>query len=303
MAASDGSMATRSWLQIAGDWVHRTRAADPPRVRIGLALGGGFARGITHLGVLRTLQRHNVPVSAIAGVSAGSIVAAAYASGATLEDIEKVARNMRFKDVARWTVSRFGLAETDRLVVFLTRLLKTCRFESMTIPLAVVASDLMSGQPAIFRNSGDVCMAVRASCAYPGLFLPVRHEGRYLVDGLVSMEVPAAPLRAMGVTHVISVALPPPEASDPRSVMCVVSRCFTILSARTQHEWRRYSSLVIEPDVSDVGWDSFASYGKLIEAGDRATEAAMPSILKWFRRPDLAPAAAPGSIVPEKSAA
>jgi NTE family protein len=288
MTESGWSETAQGLLQKAGRWLSRPRPAGNRPVRIGVALGGGFARGIAHVGVLRALERNGVEVACIAGVSAGSIVAAAYASGASVDEIEQVARGMRFKDVARWTVSRFGLAETDRMVVLLKRLLKTDRFEAMRLPVAVVASDLMSGKPAVFRDLGDVSIAIRASCAYPGLFLPVRHDGRYLVDGLISMEVPAAPLRSMGATHVISVALPPAKTTDPRSVACVVSRCFDILSARTQHEWRRQSSLVLEPEVADVPWDSFGSCGKLIEAGVRAAEAAMPTISKWIRKPEPA---------------
>jgi NTE family protein len=260
-------------------------------VRIGLALGGGFARGIAHLGVLRAFERHQIPISCIAGISAGSIAAACYASGCTLDEIERVARAMRFKDVARWTLSRFGLAESNRMVAFLQHSLKTCRFEAMRIPLAVVASDLASGDPVVFRDSGDVTTAVRASCAYPGLFQPVRYEGRYLVDGLVSMEVPAAPLRAMGATHVISVSLPSPAQSvDPRSLLCVISRSFQILAARSEYGWRRASTLVIEPAVADVSWDAFTSCGKLIEAGERAAEAAIPAILQWMGHATAEPA-------------
>jgi NTE family protein len=294
--AESGWSKTAGLLQRAGRWLIRPRTAASRPVRIGLALGGGFARGISHVGVLRALERNGIEVACIAGVSSGSIVAAAYASGATVDEIEQVSRSMRFKDVARWTLSRFGLAETDRMVLLLKRALKTDRFETMRLPLAVVASDLVSGKPAVFRDSGDVTVAIRASCAYPGLFLPVRHEGRYLVDGLISMEVPAAPLRSMGATHVISVAFPPAKTTDPRSVACVVSRCFDILAVRTQHEWRRQSSLVLEPEVADVPWDSFASGGRLIEAGERAAEAAMPVIFKWMQKPEIA--ALPSAVPP-----
>ena len=275
-------MNLRSWMREVGRYLRRSAREEKPPVRVGLALGGGFARGIAHVGVLRAFEAHDIPISCIAGVSAGSIAAAAYASGATLAEIEQVARAMRFKDVARWTLSRFGLAQSDRMAAFLKRSLKSCRFEDMRIPLAVVASDLVTGQPAIFRDSGDVCTAVRASCAYPGLFLPVRHEGRLLVDGLISMEVPAAPLRAMGATHVISVSLTPQQITDPRSVLCVINRCFQIFAERTQSEWRRESTLVIEPEVSDVSWDSFASCARLIEAGEQAALAAIPQILHWL---------------------
>jgi NTE family protein len=276
----------RNWLRSAGAWLRRPVALRRKPPRIGLALGGGFARGIAHLGVLRAFERHGVEIASIAGVSAGSMVAAAYASGSTLDEIEQIARGMRFRDVARWTISRLGLAETDRMVVFLKRLLKADRFESMRIPLAVVASDLSSGQPAVFRDSGDVVTAIRASCAYPGLYQPVRYDGRILVDGLVSMEVPALPLKQMGVSHVVSVVLPAAGATDPQSLFAVVHRCFQILSSRTEHEWRRHSSVVITPKVRDVAWDGFQSCANLIQAGEQAAEQAMPHILAWFDHDD-----------------
>ena len=133
MTESGWSETAQGLLQKAGRWLSRPRPAGNRPVRIGVALGGGFARGIAHVGVLRALERNGVEVACIAGVSAGSIVAAAYASGASVDEIEQVARGVRFKDVARWTVSRFGLAETDRMVVLLKRLLKTGRFESDAI--------------------------------------------------------------------------------------------------------------------------------------------------------------------------
>jgi NTE family protein len=247
-----------------------------------LALGGGFARGMAHIGVLRALERHRVPVDFIAGVSAGAVVAAAYASGTTPGEIEAIARSMRFKDVARWTINRLGLAQSDRMAVFLRRLLKVLRFENMRIPLVVVASDLGTGKPVIFRDSGDVVTAVRASCAYPGLFTPVRYAGRYLVDGMVSMEVPASPLRQMSATRVLSVALPSPEVLDPTSMFSVVNRCFQILTRRTEREWRRCSNLVVSPEVAGVAWDSFGCCGQLIQAGEAAVDAAMPEIEKWL---------------------
>lgn len=282
MYEAGGSRGNRPWLRRAGKWLRRTAEEKRGEPLIGLALGGGFARGIAHLGVLRALERGGIRISYIAGVSAGSMVAAAYASGTAVDEIEAVARSMRFRDVARWSLSRFGLADTDRMAVFLKRLLKTNRFEEMRIPLAVVASDLSSGRPVVFRDSGDAVTAIRASCAYPGLFHPVRHEGRLLVDGLVSMEVPAAAVRQMGASHTVSVALPAPESMDPRSIFCVVNRCFQILAIRTEHEWRQQSNVIIEPTVSRVAWDGFRSSGDLIKAGEEAASAVIPAILEWF---------------------
>jgi NTE family protein len=290
MTGSSPQTNRRLSLRSAYRWLRRPRPHTRPA--IGLALGGGFARGMAHIGVLRALERHGIPIDFIAGVSAGSIVAAAYASGATPDEIEAVGRSMRFKHVARWTLSRCGFMESDRMIAFLARLLKVRRFEEMRIPLAVVASDLASGQAAVFRGRGDVAAAIRASCAYPGLFTPVRHEGRCLVDGLISMEVPAAPLREMGADRVISVVLPSPDTADPRNMFRVVNRCFQILASRTEHEWRRYSSTVIRPKVARIDWNAFGSCRELVRAGEEEAERVIPEILAWlpgkaFPNPDL----------------
>lgn len=254
-----------------------------PEPKIGLALGGGFARGLAHIGVLRVLERNRVPLHAIAGVSAGAVAAAAYASGASTAEIEAMGRQMRFSDVSRWTVSRLGLAGTDRMEGFLGRLLKVKTFEEMKIPLAVVATDLAAGSPMVFRGHGDVVMPIRASCSFPGLFQPLKHHGRYLVDGFVSMEVPAQPPAEMGATHVIAVSLPnAKETADPASLFSVVDRCFQIMSKRLEPDWRRHAALVIEPRVADVPWDAFGSADRLIAMGEEAGEAAMAQIEGWL---------------------
>src|SRR5213593_2598182 len=174
----------------------------PPR--IGLALGGGFARGIAHAGVLRVFERHRIPIHCITGVSAGSIVAAAFASGAPAAEIARAGCAMRFGDVARWSLCRMGFVVSERMQRFLERLLRRYRFEEMPIPLGVIATDLCTGQPVRFRDTGDVFLPIRASCSYPGLFQPVRTGGRVLVDGAMSCEIPARQARELGATHVVA---------------------------------------------------------------------------------------------------
>src|SRR5262249_43325854 len=122
--------------------------------RIGLALGGGFARGIAHAGVLRTFERNGIPLHCITGVSAGSIVAAAFASGVRADDIGLVGASMRFRDIARWSPCRMGFLGSERMKRFLEGLLKTYRFEQMRIPLGAVATDLCTGDAVSFRDSG-----------------------------------------------------------------------------------------------------------------------------------------------------
>ncbi|HJT88383.1 MAG TPA: patatin-like phospholipase family protein [Bryobacteraceae bacterium] len=271
---------------------------EPPK--IGLALGGGFARGIAHVGVLKVLAENKIPVHCVTGVSAGAIVAAAYASGVPPAEIGRAGCAMRFGDVGRWSLSRLGFVGTERMKKFLERLLRNYRFEEMEIPLGVIATDLATGEPVRFFGSGDVFLPIRASCSYPGLFQPVRHDGRLLVDGAMSMEIPARLARHLGATHVLSVHLPANGAAPlPTNMFQVVNRCFQIMQARTEETWRKDSDLVICPDVSHVQWDGFASGPALLQAGEAAALAALPAIRAWLPAPEPVPAPAelmPGSI-------
>jgi NTE family protein len=277
-------------------------AGTPMSPRIGLALGGGFARGIAHAGVLEVFERYNIPIFCITGVSAGSIVAAAYASGASPAEIARAGCAMRFGDVARWSISRMGFVVNERMRRFLERLLKRYRFEEMRIPLGVVATDLVTGKPVCFRDRGDVFLPVRASCAYPGLFQPVIYEGRPLVDGAISMEIPALLARQLGATHVISVHLPAAaEAPLPRNVFQVVNRCIQILQTQTEESWRKDTDLIVTPDVCGVNWDGFESGPDLLKAGEFAALAAIPKIQGWM--PKLKPLPLPAKALPSSTPA
>jgi NTE family protein len=175
---------------------------------------------------------------------------------------------------------------SERMKRFLERLLKAYRFEEMRIPLGVLATDLCTGNPVCFRDSGDVFLPIRASCSYPGLFQPVRCNGRLLVDGAMSMEMPAGLARSLGATHVISVHLPA-QAGDkaPTNVFQVVNRCFQIMQTQMEESWRRDSDLVITPDVSRIDWDGFGCGPEMLKAGEAAALQALPSIRAWFPEP------------------
>jgi len=276
-----------SALRVSRSNGHRTaleaNGSPPVPPRIGLALGGGFARGVAHAGVLRVFERGGIPIHCITGVSAGAIAAAAYASGATPDEIAQAACTMRFGDVARWSFSRTGFVVSERMHRFLERLLKNYRFEEMRIPLGVLATDLGTGQPMRFHDKGDVFLPIRASCSYPGLFQPVRYDGRLLVDGAMSMEVPAALARHLGATHVISVHLPAkPGDGPPRNVFEVVNRCFQFMAERSEDSWRKESNLIITPDVGRIEWDGFSCGPEMVKAGEDAALAALPEIRRWL---------------------
>ena len=287
----------RAWLSRLRNWGRSAdlpAAANPTIVepaRIGLAFGGGFARGLAHIGVLRVFESNQIPIHCITGVSAGAIAAAAFASGASSEEIARLAGSMRFADVARWSICRLGFMVSERMERFLGRLLKCYRFEEMQVPLGVVATDLGSGDTVRFRDSGDVFLPIRASCSYPGLFQPVRYHDRLLVDGAMSMEIPALLAHQLGAARVISVHLPAQGPGvQPRNMFQVVNRCFQIMQTRTEDSWRAYSDLVISPDVSGVVWDGFSSGTELVKAGEAAALAALPKIEAWFGKAPPVPA-------------
>jgi len=258
--------------------------------RIGLALGGGFARGIAHAGVLKIFEQHRIPLHCITGVSAGAIVAAAYASGTPAADIAKVGSSMRFRHVAKWSICRMGFMGSERMKRFLEGVLKVHRFEDMTTPLGVLATDLCTGEPVSFRDTGDVFLPIRASCSYPGLFQPVPYGDRLLVDGAMSIEVPALLARQLGATHVISVSVPPPTCVRPPSdVLQIVRRCFQIMQRHSEGVWRDASDLILTPDLKSIDWNGFEAGPELVKAGEAAATEALPAIREWLSPPAAAP--------------
>jgi NTE family protein len=233
---------------------------------------------MAHIGVLKVVQENGIPVDALAGVSAGSIAAAAFASGCTIEEMIDDSRKIRWRRFARWTVPRLGFATNERLEVMLREMLHCETFEELAIPLAVVATDISTGEPVTFRQ-GSLARAIRASSAVPGLFAPVEHEGRHLVDGSVVCGVPAAAVAAFGVDKIVGVCLNSGRLDHrPVNFFQVVGQAFQIAEARTQGTWRPQCDLVIEPDVSRFTWDDFECLDQLIAAGESATRAALPRL-------------------------
>ncbi len=263
------------------------------RARVGLALGGGFARGIAHIGVLRVLQQAGVRVDYIAGTSVGALIASAYAEGASLAEMEKAAAATRFRDFGRWTLSWLGLASNHPLERYLQRICSSCsakNFEDLKMPLAIAATDLSTGDP-VYYTKGPIYPALRASCAYPGLFLPVEHEGRVLVDGFLAAPVPVDAVKQLGADYVIAVFLDssPPEAKPATSVLDVIGRSFAIMQRHANPSWERKADAVIAPDVAHFDWDDFRKTPELIAAGETAARVALPKILAALKSPAPAP--------------
>jgi NTE family protein len=254
--------------------------------RIGVALGGGFARGLAHIGVLKVLEEEGIAVDFVAGTSVGAVIGAAYCSGMDAEQLAQMAGQVRFRDFARWTISRYGFASNVRMASFLRRVVRAGAFEDLRIPLAVTATDFLSGEAVVF-SSGPIIEPVRASCAYPGMFLPVQINGRLFVDGMLAHTVPAQPLREMGAERVLGVHLRAHwcAPSGPKHLFEVIGQCFSIAQSRMSGAWRAASDLVIEPDVAAFAYDDFERASELIRAGEAAAREALPAVKRWLEQP------------------
>lgn len=261
-------------------------SASPfPQPGIGLALGGGFARGFAHLGVLQVLEQHHIPISHIAGTSVGSILGAAYASGAPLARIIATCRTLRFRDIARWRVSRLGLASNHRLGGLIERVFESRQFEDLRIPMAVVATDLSSGEPVVFTQ-GNLVDAIRASCAFPGLFEPVQIGTRCLADGGLVAPVPTQAARDLGAAHVIGVSVGMQDGyrSAPSNIFQVVSRAVSAAQKHQHEVWEQHADLVLRPDVQSLAWDDFDRAEEAIAAGAASALRAIPRIQKLLAK-------------------
>ena len=282
---------SRRMLRLEHSGLNGRSGAPALRKGISLALGGGFARGFAHLGVLQVLEQNQIPIAAIAGTSVGSILGAAYASGAPLARIIATCRTLRFRDIARWRVSRLGLASNHRLGDLIERVFESRRFEDLLIPMAVVATDLGSGDPVVFTQ-GNLVDAIRASCAFPGLFEPVEIGTRYLADGGLVAPVPAQAARQLGAGCVlaISVGIQDGHRGAPSNIFQVVSRAVSAAQKHQLEIWERHADLVLRPDVQSLAWDDFDRADEAIEAGALAARTAIPRIqrlLEWTAPPEV----------------
>ncbi len=269
----------------------RGQHADGPAVSTGLALalGGGFARGFAHIGVLQVLEENHIPISCIAGTSIGSVLGAAYASGVSLSRMAEVCRHLRFRDFARWRISRVGLATNDRLGGMIRDVFHGQTFEDLLLPAAIVATDLGSGEPVVFR-SGSLADAIRASCAFPGLFEPVQLGTRCLADGGLVAPVPAQAAREMGAGCVlgVSVSFNNWSAAAPVSLFQVVARAISAAQKHQTSSWERFTDLILTPDVQSIDWDEFDRADEAIAAGAMVTRQAIPRIITLLEKSALA---------------
>jgi NTE family protein len=265
-------------------------------------LGGGFARGLVHIGVLKALEEAGIPLEFVAGTSVGAIIGACYCAGMNAEELEEVARATRFKHFARWTLSRYGFCSNDRITQFCARILRVTAFEDLKIPLAVTATDFHTGEAVVFTK-GPLVAPIRASCAYPGMFRPVEIDGRSYIDGMLAYAVPTTPLRAMGAERVLGIYLSAHWTQDrpPRHLFEVIGQCFSIAQDRMCELWKKDADMVLEPDVQGFTYDCFDRAKDLIALGEESVRVVAPQLRSMLNLD--APSVAMGSLSPQVAAA
>ena len=271
------------------------------RPKIGIALGGGGARGFAHIGALRVFEQEKIPIDFVAGTSVGSLVGALYADQGRVLDAEWNALAAEPSDLFdKNALSLFygGFVKGERLESFLDRHLKHHTIESMAVPFAAVAVELATGKAVAFRK-GSVARAVHASCAIPGVFVPVEIDGVTFVDGGVTDPVPVDVCREMGAEVVIALAVPAPSReSTPKNPIAVAYHAATLMSTAIGRLRAAEADVVITIDAGDIGYDDFSQKRRLIEAGEAAARAALPKIREAMAKHTRWVAAGDVSAVP-----
>ena len=266
-------------------------------VKIGLALGGGAARGFAHVGVIAVLEEAGFKPAVVVGTSAGSLVAALYASGKSSAQLQQTALAMEEVAITDWMLPIFGrgMFRGEALSRYVNELLAGRLIENMAIPLGIVATDLNSGQAVLFQR-GDTGTAVRASSAVPGIFVPVKIGGREYVDGGLVSPVPVRFARQMGAELVIAVDISsPPEANPAKDTLQILLQTFSIMGKAINQYELKDADVLVQPAQAGLKSADFSARLRAIAAGrvggiagaqGQAGRARRPSAL-GKKKPDL----------------
>ncbi len=250
--------------------------------KIGLALSGGGARGFAHIGVLKVLEQAGIPIAAVSGTSAGSFVGAAVAAGLSAAHIEELARRLSWKTVLRPALSPLALFSAAPMKNFIAREFGVSDFDQLKLPFAAVAFDVKMSKQVVL-TSGDLAEAIQASCAVPGVFVPLRRNGMMLVDGGVTSPLPVKQALELGSDAVIAVdLLSSGTAFDktPKTGLGILLRSGLMMiqhSARNQH-YR--AKIVIEPRIAHIRPDQINKGDELIRLGEAAAHEKLDDILR-----------------------
>lgn len=257
-------------------------ARTPPK--IGLALGGGAARGFAHIGVIKTLEAHGIVPSIVVGTSAGSVVGALYAGGYDGFELQKMAFQLDESSVSDFALPDRGFIKGELLQNYINKALRNRPIERLDKTFAAVATDLQSGEQTVFRR-GNTGMAVRASSSLPGIFQPVAINGREYVDGGLTSPIPVKAARSLGADIVIAVDISgKPKLRKVKDSMDIMLQTFSIMGQSIGRYELAQADVVIRPDTGEIGPADFEDKHRAIMEGERAALAALPLIRSLMQR-------------------
>ena len=264
--------------------VEPVKPPPPKPVRIGLALGGGAARGFAHIGVIKVLEAQGIVPEIVVGTSAGAVVGALYAAGNSGFELQKLAHQLDETKISDWSVPDRGVLKGEALQKFVNNAVAQQPIELLKKPFAVVATNLASGDSILFRT-GNTGMAVRASSTVPGVFRPVTISGQEYVDGGLSSLIPVHETRQMGADIVIAVDISARPGGQPvRGTLDILLQTFTIMGQNLARYELRDADVVIRPQLAGVGATDFLSRYDSILEGEKAAQAALPQIREAIRK-------------------
>ncbi len=243
------------------------------RKKVGLALSGGAARGFAHLGVLKVFAEHDIPVDFIAGTSAGSFAGAALASGLSIREIIEMSRKISWFSITGFSFSPMGLLSNAAMGAFIKEHFPVYKFEDLLTPFAAIACDLETGEEVVLKEAGDLAKAIRASCAIPGVFVPVEIDGKKLIDGGVISHVPTKAVKKLGAEIIIAVDVIASGATywgTPSTLLGVFfqSAMMLLRSASQAHHYR--ADVVIIPELAHLRPDEMGKIDEFIRVGEAA---------------------------------
>jgi len=253
--------------------------------RVGLALSGGTAKSVTHVGVIKALVEAGIPISFVSGTSGGSIVGSMFTSGMPISTMEAVASTMSWRKLVSIRLTRLGFISSERIADFVMETLGDLTFEEMNLPTAVVATNLVTGDKKVFRT-GRLAPAVRASCSIPQIYLPVEIDGEYYVDGGLSEYLPVETAQELGADFVIASHLAPidPTYRRPHNILQLVVQVTGLMARKNFPFSERRASFIVRPNVDAYSSFDFEHADEMIEIGYDATRRGIPALREKLAR-------------------
>ncbi len=249
------------------------------QAQIAVVLGAGASKGFAHIGVLKVLESHNIPINMVVGTSVGSFVGSLYAYGYNAYDLQTIALAIQKDDVADYIIPDNGFIKGEKLENFINKKLKYTPMEKFKIPFYAVATNIQSGEEMVFGGRGNAGKAVRASCSLPGIFNPVIIGDKYYVDGGVVNPLAADVARRFGADVVIAVDISSSvETTAPKGTVETIMQAVDIMYSKIAASQIKYADVVIKPKVGHIGSSDFSKRHEAIMEGEKAAVEAMPAI-------------------------